>query len=122
MTYKQYNIPAGTVVGMSNSDVLSDPSIYPDPEEFKPERWLDGTNRSRLLRYQVPFLRGSRNCVGQNLAMAEMVLGLGNLLRRYDMSLFETVQGDVDVVEDCYVPLTRKGSPGVRVLLTRPEW
>lgn len=119
MRYGQYTIPPGTVVGMSNSDVLSDPSIFPNPEQFVPERWLDATNRSNLLRYQVPFLRGSRNCVGQNLAMAEMVLGLGNLVRRYDLSLFETVPGDIEVVEDCYVPLTRKGSPGVRVLLTR---
>lgn len=122
MSYGKYTIPSGTVVGMSNSDVLSDPSILPNPEEFIPERWLDPTNRSRLLRYQVPFLRGSRNCVGQNLAMAEMVLGLGNLVRRYDMSLYETAQRDVEVVEDCYVPLTRKGSLGVRVLLNRAEW
>jgi cytochrome P450 len=119
MQYGSYSIPANTIVGMSNSDVLADPTIFPDPQQFLPERWLDPVNRARLLKYQVPFLRGSRNCVGQNLAMAEMVLALGNVIRRYNMQLFETGERDIEIVSDCYVPLARSGSLGVRVVLKR---
>lgn len=61
-----YSIPRGTAVGMSACLVHLDESIYPEPNEFRPERWLDdaGQRHSRLDRYFLSFAKGSRNCVG----------------------------------------------------------
>lgn len=42
--------------------VMMDPSIFPEPTEFRPERWLDSNNR--LDKYLVAFGRGTRQCLG----------------------------------------------------------
>lgn len=38
--------------------------LYPNPEEFIPERFLDEANKSKLLYGYLPFSAGKRNCIG----------------------------------------------------------
>jgi len=71
-----------------------------------------------LSRYMVSFSKGSRQCIGMNLAYAELYIGLATV-RRVRMSLFETSPEAVDVKIDIFVPRPMKGSMGVRV--TRRE-
>lgn len=41
-----------------------DPNVFPDPEVFRPERWLVGDEEfHELQKYMMPFSRGSRMCV-----------------------------------------------------------
>jgi cytochrome P450 len=50
---------------MTLRDVSLDPEIFPEPMEFRPERWLPSNpNLDRCNRYLVPFGRGSRMCIG----------------------------------------------------------
>ena len=51
---------------MSISRIHMDPTIFPDPYSFRPDRWM-GTpaDRARLEKHLVPFGRGARMCVGQ---------------------------------------------------------
>lgn len=57
-------------ISMSPRDVLLDPTIYPEPDSFKPSRWLvtaeDGKQRmnSNLDRFFVAFGKGPRMCHG----------------------------------------------------------
>jgi cytochrome P450 len=45
-----------------------DTNIFPDPEQFKPERWLKAEEEGfPLQRYLVSFSKGSRQCVGLKL-------------------------------------------------------
>jgi cytochrome P450 len=45
--------------------VLTDPSIFPNPTLFRPERWLEPENDGkRLDKYLVSFGKGSRQCLG----------------------------------------------------------
>lgn len=62
LQYKDWVIPPGTPVSETPYFVLIDPTIFPDPESFKPERWLQ--EGERLDRYQVSFNKGSRQCIG----------------------------------------------------------
>lgn len=62
--YRQYTIPPGIPVGMSNYFMHTDSDVFPDPLEFRPERWIVGVT-PEMLRNYVPFGRGSRNCLGQ---------------------------------------------------------
>jgi cytochrome P450 len=39
-------------------------TIFPNPDTFDPERWLDADTAKRLERYLVAFSKGSRQCVG----------------------------------------------------------
>lgn len=61
LKYGDWIIPRNTPVSMSNVDILMNKDIYPDPEKFIPERWLDNPS---LDRYFVPFGKGSRMCLG----------------------------------------------------------
>ncbi|KAL9620938.1 MAG: hypothetical protein Q9160_004591 [Pyrenula sp. 1 TL-2023] len=62
--YQNWEIPAGTPVGMTSSDVHCDEAIFPEPEKFDPERWMDRESKSKLDRFLVPFSKGTRMCLG----------------------------------------------------------
>lgn len=102
-----------------------DPRIFPSPLEFQPERWLENKG---LDRYLVSFSKGSRQCVGINLAYSELYLCLNAVFTRYaaegmdspaKLALFETTKEDVELDHDLFVPGIKKGTKGVRVLLER---
>lgn len=63
--YNQWQIPAGTPVGMTILLMHTDPAVWPKPELFTPERWLnpDGTMR-KIEHGFAPFSKGTRNCLG----------------------------------------------------------
>lgn len=69
LPYKAWNIPAETIVSMNVSDVTLDGDIFPQPKEYKPERWLSGAAKapdgSSLETYLVSFSKGPRMCLGQ---------------------------------------------------------
>lgn len=102
---------------MTVRDTLLNGDIFENPLEFRPERWLaDNPDLPRLNKYYIPFSRGSRMCIGINLAYAELYLVLSSLFRRFDMELFETsFERDVHMVRDGFVGETVPESPGIRV-------
>lgn len=59
-----YTIPRGTIVGMSSWMMHRDPKVFPDPNTFRPERWLDPAMAAKLEKSFVAFGRGSRQCIG----------------------------------------------------------
>jgi cytochrome P450 len=63
-TFNGYMVPKGTIVGMSIYLMHRDPDIFPEPDKFDPERWLDPVRSKRLDKYLVSFSRGSTQCVG----------------------------------------------------------
>lgn len=116
--YKEWTIPPETPVSQCNLFVHMDPTVFPDPAEFKPERWIEARhNNTRLDRYMVSFGRGSRQCVGINLAYAELFLTLATVLSRFDMKIYKTTTKDVRVARDYFVGVPEPGSQGVRVIV-----
>lgn len=116
LTFHQWTIPAGTPMGMTSIFMHENPTIFPNPREFRPERWLNQEG-VRLERYLVPFSRGTRACIGLNLAYAEMYMALATLFRRFDLELFETSRADVDLAHDFFNPSARLDSKGVQVMV-----
>jgi cytochrome P450 len=99
---------------MSLRDIQLDEGIYERPMEFLPERWLATDGKHSKL--YLPFGRGSRMCIGINLAMAELYVVLGSMFRRFDFDLYQTTRGrDIDVVRDCFIGEPSRDSVGVRV-------
>lgn len=103
---------------MTAYDIHMNPRIYPSPHTFNPDRWLETKKENyRLEKYLVPFTRGSRACLGINLAYAELFLTLAIVFRRFNFELVETGREDVDVARDCFIATPMKGSKGVRVVV-----
>jgi cytochrome P450 len=59
------------------------------PEAFDPERFLPERVRARPPHAYRPFGTGYRACIGRQFALHEILLVLGLVLRRYDLSLPE---------------------------------
>ncbi|KAI0895194.1 putative benzoate 4-monooxygenase cytochrome P450 [Annulohypoxylon nitens] len=113
--YKQWIIPKNTPVGMSVCQMHMDPETYPEPYKFIPERWI-GDVDPHVNRNFVPFVKGSRNCLGMNLAWAEMFIVLGVLFRPggHQMTL-ECDESDIVLVRDSDVGIPKPGSRGLKV-------
>jgi len=46
-----------------------DPNIFPEPEMFNPDRWLNAESEDLMHANLLPFGKGSRACAGQKLAL-----------------------------------------------------
>ncbi|KAK6077404.1 cytochrome P450 [Seiridium cupressi] len=81
-------IPENTCVSVPQWSAYQSEANWVEPGRFLPERWLGdprfaGDNREIL----NPFSRGPRNCIGRNLAYAEMRLILTRVLWNFDLEL-----------------------------------
>ena len=106
-----YHVPAGTFVAPCIYLTHRHKDLYPDPEQFLPERWLG----KKPDPYQwLPFGGGARRCIGLAFALLEMKVVMAVLLGRKDLALASDVQ----------MPTKRRGitlSPqGVRLKLGVP--
>jgi len=81
-----YGVSAGTPIGMSILLVHHREDLYPEPFEFRPERWL---GRKPGTYEWIPFGGGIRRCLGAALAMAEMRVVLEATARRLDLEAAE---------------------------------
>ena len=62
------------------------PDYFPEPNKFKPERWLDrSASNENKTEYFWPFGGGIKNCLGMRLATIEMKYFLIKLLLNYDV-------------------------------------
>ncbi|KAK1637102.1 cytochrome protein [Colletotrichum phormii] len=120
LRYGEWLIPVGATVSMDNFAVSHDEAIFPDNMTFRPERWLGdpkAPDRKKLSRYMVAFGRGTRSCVGMQLAWAELYTGIATLFRRFKMELYETERDAMDLHMDRFVPRPKPHTLGVRALV-----
>ena len=103
-----YELPAGVSVTPSIYLVHRNPAIYPEPEAFRPERFLDNPPGTYTW---IPFGGGVRRCLGASFAQFEMAVVLRELVRRraerparpeaersYRRAITETPRHDAEVI------------------------
>ena len=78
-----YELPAGARVVPSIHLIHRDPQIYPEPERFLPERFLDNPPGTYTW---IPFGGGVRRCLGAAFAQFEMQVVLRELVRRHQIA------------------------------------
>ncbi|OCK74493.1 cytochrome P450 [Lepidopterella palustris CBS 459.81] len=81
-------VPPNTILGIWQWPMFHNPKFFRNPESFVPERWLgdprfDG-DRKKVFQ---PFSVGPRDCIGKNLAYAEMRLILAKMVWNFDIEL-----------------------------------
>ncbi|KAL5003669.1 cytochrome P450 [Aspergillus recurvatus] len=123
LTSSGVTIPAGTPVGMTSIFMHDNPAVFPEPREFRPERWLetDPETVQAMNRHFVPFSKGSRMCLGMNLAYAEIYLVLAVLFRRYEIFLSGVKTEDIEMAHDFFDPAPREGAKGLIVRLEKRD-
>jgi cytochrome P450 len=81
-------VPAGTAVSVTQYATNHSASNWTDPLSYHPERWLgDERFKADKLDSMQPFSVGPRNCIGKNLAYAEMRIILAKTLYNFDLEL-----------------------------------
>ena len=88
------DIDKDTVVMINLHSVSQDRSLWGDPENFRPERYMleDGELGPVKMKYEVTFGVGRRTCVGEDLVKKELFLIFTTLIQRY---VFKIPPGDV---------------------------
>ena len=80
-----YTVPRGAQIISLLMAVHMDEKHFPEPEVFRPERFLDEQGRVKPNRALMPFSVGKRSCLGEALARAELFLFVTALLQRYSL-------------------------------------
>ncbi|XP_057974035.1 cytochrome P450 CYP82D47-like [Malania oleifera] len=84
-----HHIPAGTRLIVNLWKIHRDPQVWPNPDEFRPERFLT-THKDVDVRGQnfelIPFSSGRRMCPGVSLALHVMHFTLANLLHGFEIA------------------------------------
>jgi cytochrome P450 family 135 len=107
-----YEIPAGTLVMPAIAAMHFREDIYPDPDEFRPERFLDGAPESYAW---IPFGGGVRRCIGASFAQFEMRIIIRAILERAQLRADGRAPERVRVRNITLAP-----ARGCRVVLERP--
>jgi cytochrome P450 family 135 len=74
--------PAGSFLAASVILAHNNPEIYPNPQDFRPERFADGGSDTYTW---IPFGGGVRRCIGASFAMLEMKIVLRRVLERCEL-------------------------------------
>ncbi|TDZ40459.1 Cytochrome P450 monooxygenase sdnE [Colletotrichum spinosum] len=114
-------MPATIAVSIDQYHMLTNDGVFPDPNSFKPERWLgdprgpDGIHP--LAHYLTVFGRGTRMCLGLNLAYSELYIGFATLIRRHNLRLVETTVRTVAFYAENTILSPWPGTKEIRVLV-----
>ncbi|MFD8978590.1 cytochrome P450 [Streptomyces sp. NPDC059564] len=76
-------LPEGATVGYSPYLLQRDPAVFPEPDRFDPERWTEERKTAAMRIAYVPFGAGRRNCIGENLAWAQLLITLGAIVQTW---------------------------------------
>ncbi|XP_063119046.1 cytochrome P450 11B2, mitochondrial isoform X1 [Rattus norvegicus] len=81
LVLQNYHVPAGTLVLLYLYSMGRNPAVFPRPERYMPQRWLE---RKRSFQH-LAFGFGVRQCLGRRLAEVEMLLLLHHMLKTFQV-------------------------------------
>ena len=108
-----YRVKPGYTVLMSQWVNHRDPKYFPEPEEFRPERWEHGFSKRIPKFAYYPFGGGQRICVGSAFALMEAAIILAAVGQRYRFTL------DPDAVIGIKPQITLLPANGIPATLER---
>ncbi len=116
LTVRGHPLPGGMGVMAAITLAHHNPTTFPEPERFRPERFLE--RKYSPFEY-LPFGGGARRCLGAAFALYEMKVVLGTLLAAHRFSLaherpIKPVRRNVTLAPEDGVPLRYEGpvAPG----------
>ncbi|XP_071689814.1 cytochrome P450 Tp4149-like [Rutidosis leptorrhynchoides] len=105
-----YDIKARTQVLVNAWAIGRDPSVWDEPDEFRPERFLNSSIDYNLFHYEwLPFGAGRRGCPGIQFGVLVVESILANLVYKFDLALPNGVRNeDLDMSEVLSLTVVRK--------------
>ncbi|XP_046558215.1 cytochrome P450 2U1-like [Haliotis rubra] len=105
--FRGYTFPKGVPVIVMLDSVLQDPDVWGDPDNFRPDRFLDDTGKIVKKEEFIPFSLGRRVCLGESMARMELFLFLTTMIQRFK---FVPVDGQMPSL-DAIIGLTYSPKP-----------
>jgi cytochrome P450 len=78
-----HQVPAGTPIVFSQYVTHRHPEFWPQPEEFRPERFTGDDVRARHRYAYFPFGGGPHLCIGQDMALVELAIVVAMVVQRF---------------------------------------
>ncbi|KAL3748111.1 hypothetical protein ACJRO7_009354 [Eucalyptus globulus] len=105
-----YDIAEGTIVIVNAWTIGRDPMTWNEPDEFKPERFLNSSVDFNGQDFElIPFGAGRRVCPGKPIVMATTELVLAHVVSKFDWVLPEGLKAeDMDMTECTGITIQRK--------------
>lgn len=101
-----YALPPGTVIATQGWSMHRDPAVFPSPESFIPERWLQEPDATgKMAQYLMPFGTGSRQCGGMNLAYMMLRMTIAALIRNFNIAAPPETNERSMEIKDAFVSL-----------------
>ncbi|KAI5788384.1 cytochrome P450 [Geopyxis carbonaria] len=91
-------LPEGTRISCNILTYHMDPTVFTNPKEILPERWLGDAGKA-LQKWLLAFGKGDRVCLGKDLAYREMYLVIAELFSRFKIELYDTTDEDMKLVD-----------------------
>jgi cytochrome P450 len=82
-----YVLPRRAMLFMSPYVIHRDARFFPDPERFDPDRWTPAMRAALPKFAYFPFGGGTRQCIGEQFAMMELVLIVATVAQQWQLRL-----------------------------------
>lgn len=112
-----YHFKKGDTIMVSQYVMHHKPEYFPDPEDFRPERFENNFVKTIPAYAYFPFGGGPRVCIGNHFAMMEAVLVLATISRRFRVKLAPDHRSVIP-----YPSITLRPRGGLRMILEEREW
>lgn len=87
-----FTLDKGRMVMIPTYSIHHDPTIYPNPERFDPDRFSPEAVHARHTHAFLPFGDGPRNCIGMRFGLLEVKFGIVQMLSKLRFSVSPRMQ------------------------------
>ncbi|KAI9058197.1 CyP450 monooxygenase [Trametes sanguinea] len=130
-SFRGYFVPADTILVVNVWDILHDPVEYPQPDEFRPERFIRDGQLNPDIRdpTQYMFGFGRRICPGRHFAEDALFLTIASVLHVFDIGLpldddgrpvrveYQQSDGLLSYPEDCECTIKPRSAEALKLVL-----
>ncbi|KAF2105889.1 cytochrome P450 [Lophiotrema nucula] len=90
-TIHDHFIPGALAISATLAVLHNNPSVFPDPEQWRPDRWMtnDQSKLEEMRKWFWAFSKGSRSCIGKDFTLLVMKLTTAAIYSRYTTSVVE---------------------------------
>ncbi|CAD5123651.1 unnamed protein product [Dimorphilus gyrociliatus] len=102
LKFQGYNIPKGSIVLTNYTAMNKDPNVFPDPEKFNPERFLNEDGSFKPVDSLTPWGFGPRSCPGERLSKMELFLIVARVLQNFRLAFPDNYNPDLTPIFDSF--------------------